>query len=132
MGVFKYPLGIAAGADGPFREFQALVDTGSMYTWVPGSTLRQIGLRPTGKRPFYTADSRVIERDICRAWVSIDGEHEITLVVFGEETDQVLLGAYTLEGFALAVDPINKRLISMGALPAVSAAYPMDSRSRRR
>jgi predicted aspartyl protease len=121
VGVFRYSIGIAAGPDGPFERLDALVDTGSLYTWVPAATLGRLGLRPTGKRPFFTADSRVIERDIGRVWVSIDGQQEITLIVFGEETDQVLLGAYTLEGFALAADPVNKRLVPMPAIPAVTA-----------
>jgi hypothetical protein len=46
------------------------------------------------------------------------------LIVFGEESDQVLLGAHTLEGLDLAVDPVNKRLMPMPTIPAVSPVEP--------
>ena len=39
------------------------------------------------------------------------------LVVFGEDDAPSLLGAYTLEGLALAVDPVDQRLIPRGLLP---------------
>ncbi len=32
-------------------------------------------------------------------------------MVFGEDNAPVLLGAYTLEGLALAVDPVTQRLV---------------------
>ena len=34
----------------------------------------------------------------------------MTVVVFGEDDDPALLGDYTLEGLALAVDPVEQRL----------------------
>ena len=39
-----------------------------------------------------------------------------TLVVFAGNGDAVLLGAYTLEGFALAPDPVNQRLVRVRGL----------------
>ena len=41
----------------------------------------------------------------------VDGESVTTLVVFGEDDAPALLGAYTLEGLALAVDPVEQRLV---------------------
>lgn len=34
-----------------------------------------------------------------------------TLVVFGDDGAPALLGAYTLEGLGLAVDPVEQRLV---------------------
>lgn len=34
-----------------------------------------------------------------------------TLVVFGEDNAPVLLGAHTLEGLSLAVDPVAQRMV---------------------
>ena len=45
------------------------------------------------------------------ARATIDGESVTNLVVFGEENAPPLLGAYTLEGLALAVDPVEQRLV---------------------
>ena len=41
----------------------------------------------------------------------VEGMETITWVIFGEERAAALLGAYTLEGLLLAVDPYNERLI---------------------
>ena len=41
--------------------------------------------------------------DYGRAWATIDGEREVTIVFFGRDDGPALLGAYTLEGLALAV-----------------------------
>ena len=43
--------------------------------------------------------------DYGEARAAINGENVTTLVVFGEDNAPALLGAYTLEGLALAVGP---------------------------
>lgn len=48
--------------------------------------------------------------------VRLDGQTRITLVIFGEEGTDPLLGAYTLEGFGLAPDPVGRRLIPVPGL----------------
>jgi predicted aspartyl protease len=60
---------------------------------------------------FLLADGGRIEREVGRTWVRIDGKAEITLVVFGDEDAEPLVGAYTLEGLRLGVDPLNRRLV---------------------
>jgi aspartyl protease family protein len=124
MGVFKYPLAVGANPEGEHRVVSALVDTGAFYTWLPRPLLEGLGLRPDIQRPFQLASGEVVVRDVGRAWVTLDGQEEQTLVVFGDAGSMALLGAYTLEGFAVAVDPVNRRLVSLGALPM--AAAPND------
>ena len=63
------------------------------------------------------ADGRVVDADIGEARVTVNGESVTTLVVFGEDDAPSLLRAYTLEGLALAVDPVEQRLIPHGILP---------------
>ena len=55
---------------------------------------------------FLIADGRRVEMDIGGAWATINGTSEVTLAVFGEDDAPALLGAYTLEGLRLAVDPV--------------------------
>ena len=64
-----------------------------------------------GKRRFLPADGRGIEMDYGEARATVDGESVTTLVVFGEDDAPALLGIYTLEGLALAVDPVEQRLV---------------------
>lgn len=87
------------------------MDTGAAYTTLPTSLLRELGVEPMGKRRFLVADGRRIELDYGQAWATVDDESVVTLVVFGDDNAPPLLGAYTLEGLALAVDPVEQRLV---------------------
>ena len=93
------------------REVEATVDTGAAYTTLPARLLREVGVEPTGRRRFLLADGRRADTDIGRAWVTIDGQSEVTLVAFGGDGAPALLGAYTLEGLGLAADPMSQRLV---------------------
>jgi clan AA aspartic protease len=94
-----------------WETVEALVDTGASYTWAPRDVLARLGVRPQFRREFVTADERVIERDMAETRVRLDGQQRTTLVVFGDEGSSSFLGAYTLEGFGLGIDPLNRRLI---------------------
>lgn len=111
MGTFDWPTRIAGMDDGQSRDIEATVDTGVAYTTLPAPLLREIGVEPTGQRRFLLADGRRVDLNYGQAWVTIDGESVVTVVVFGEDDGPALLGAYTLEGLALAVDPVEQRLV---------------------
>ena len=116
MGTFHHQVEVS-GMDGQrFETLEALVDTGSTYTVIPASLLRGLGIAPQERIEFELADGRIIERDIGEARIRVDGRNATTLVVFGDEGVSSLLGAYTLEGVRLAVDPVNQRLIPTRAL----------------
>ncbi len=111
MGTFNCLIRISSMDGERSREIEATVDTGAAYTTLPTSLLHEIGVEPIGQRRFLLADGRRIYMDYGRTWITIDGESEVTVVVFGEDDAPALLGAYTLEGLALAVDPIEQRLV---------------------
>ena len=99
-----------------FEAVEALVDTGATYTLMPQSLLRRLGVVPHTRASFLLADGSQMERDIGRTWVQLDGRREFTLVIFGDDAAQPLLGAVTLEEFRLAPDPVSKRLIPVPGL----------------
>ncbi len=111
MGTFSWPLRVSSMDGQQSRDIEAAVDTGAAYTTLPAHLLHDLGIAPMGKRRFLLADGRRVEMDYGQAWATIDGESVVTLVVFGEDDAPALLGAYTLEGLALAVDPVEQRLI---------------------
>ena len=57
-----------------------------------------------------------IEMDIGEARVRVQGLETTTTVLFGEEDAPALLGAMTLEGLLLGVDPFNRRLVPVEGL----------------
>jgi len=111
MGVFSVTVGIGDPAGQRFRDVDLVVDTGSSYTSLPASVLREAGVRPHKKQRFVMADGRRVESEIGRTWVRIDGGQEMTLVVFAEEGTAPLLGAITLQEFGLGIDPVNHKLV---------------------
>ncbi len=137
MGTFQAAFEIGDQQGQTWETIKALVDTGSSYTWIPRQILERLEVRPQFQREFETADGRVVLRDMANTMVRWNGETMPTLVVFGGDSDAVLLGAYTLEGFALAADPVNRRLVRVRGLamgtPVVDscAAYSI-SRCRPR
>jgi clan AA aspartic protease len=116
LGTFNWPIEVANLDGQTSQSVEAMVDTGSSYTVLPASFLRGLGVSPIERIEFELADGRIIERDIGEARVTVDGRNATTLVVFGDEGVLPLLGAYTLEGVRLAVDPVRTRLIPTRAL----------------
>lgn len=92
-------------------NIETVVDTGAFYTTLPDGLCDELGIVRQGKREFLLADGRRVAMDYGQAWATISGESVVTIVVFGESESPALLGAYTLEGLSLAVDPVNQRLV---------------------
>ncbi|MDD4890529.1 MAG: hypothetical protein PHU85_11445 [Phycisphaerae bacterium] len=98
------------------------MDTGSEFTWIPAKTLEQIGVKREKKdEAFVMANGGQITRSVGFAIVRVGQHFTIDEIVFAEEGDLSLLGARTLEGLNLAVDPRKKRLVSAGPFPAAAA-----------
>jgi predicted aspartyl protease len=104
-----------------------LVDTGSEYTWVPGDLLERLAITREKKDVrFVMANGSEITRSVGFAIVRHASTFTIDEVVFGEPGDLALLGARTLEGLNLRVDPQRKQLVAAGPVPAA------PNRRRRR
>jgi clan AA aspartic protease len=116
VGTFRVAIEIGDPQGERWETVEALADTGASYTWAPSSVLEGLGVVPAFRFPFVLADGRRIERDMAETRVRLNGQERTTLVVFGDEGTQPLLGAYTLEGFGLAPDPVGRRLIPVPGL----------------
>ena len=95
-----------------------LVDSGAVYSLVPAKTLTRLGIRPHRKVDFALADGRTVSRKVGDAYFEHLGTGGAAPVIFGEEGDEPLLGATTLESLGLVLDPFKRRLIPMRMLLA--------------
>ncbi len=122
VGVFRTTIEIQnLDLRGPGRALpETLVDTGSEFTWIPRGVLEELGIGTRRKQAFEVADGRRIERDIGYALVRAAGTEAPDLVVFAEPGDMTLLGAHSLEGLNLKIDPVRKELVPAG--PVITAA----------
>lgn len=111
MGVTFVNVTVANPAD-PSRavDEKLLVDSGAIYSLVPRSKLETIGITPHSRRRFIFANGEEVERDLGTAIFEYQGQRGDSVVIFGEEGDSPLLGATTLEGFGLVLDPFRREL----------------------
>ena len=92
MGTFGWPLRISGLDEREIHDLEAIVGTGAAYTTLPTRVLRELGVEPSGRRRFLLADGRPTDMDYGQAWVAINGERDVTIVVFGEDEAPPLLG----------------------------------------
>ena len=111
MGTFTVSLQVGDFAGRQYVEVEALVDTGATHTMVPRQVLTQLGVEAVEQVSFQLADDRVIDYQVGEAHIRIDGREGTTLVVFGPEWTEPLLGATTLQLFNLGVDPVQEQLV---------------------
>ena len=124
MGTFHVTIDIGDAQGTRWESVEALVDTGSTYAWVPRPLLENLDVDVQFQQEFEAADGRVVERDMAVTMVRWDSTTRPTLVVFSDEGDAILLGAYTLEGFSLAADPVNQRLVRVRGLAMEASDRP--------
>jgi len=111
MGFVTAKAHIAATGNGKRAvELEFLVDTGAIYSLVPGDQLRRLGIKPIGKRKFRQASGRAATREVGEARFRIGKSEGISPVIFGRKVDRPLLGVVTLEVLGLEVDPISQEL----------------------
>jgi predicted aspartyl protease len=101
---------------------KVLVDTGSEFTWAPGRMLERIGVRREKKDvKFILANGQEVTRSVGFAIIRLDKYFTIDEVVFAGPGDLALLGARTLAGLNLTVEPVKQRLVASGPLTAASS-----------
>ena len=117
MGTFSVKIQVGDIDGQTSEEMDALVDSGTMMSVVPASTLRRLGINPVKSEMFERADSgERISLDMGYANVRVQGEETIDWVIFGDDTGDVLLGSHTLAGVMLGVDESAERLIPVHGL----------------
>ena len=123
VGTFRTAVAVENPARrGEFRPLaEVLVDSGSELTWIPRRVLEELGITAERRYQFVLADGRVVERDIGYAIVHVEGSATADDVVFAEADDLVLLGARSLEGLNLRIDPRSRRLVGAGPIVAAVA-----------
>jgi predicted aspartyl protease len=98
-------------------DIDLMVDTGSEHTWAPKRSLEKLGVRREKRQTFVLANGQEITRSVGFAIVRVGQDFTIDEVVFAEPGDLQLLGARTIEGLNVTVDPTHKRLVRAAPPP---------------
>jgi len=101
---------------------QMLVDSGSEATWVPRKVLEQLKVAPEKKdRSFVMANGQMITRTVGYAVLEAAPNFQtVDEVVFAEDGDLAILGARSLEGMNVRIDPERKQLVAAGPILAAT------------
>ena len=96
---------------------QFLVDTGATDCLAPAAALARIGVRPVGMTAYELADGSVHQYPFGLARIEFMGEVTAGRVVFGPDDVVPLLGVTALESVGITVDPTNRTLKRLPAIP---------------
>jgi len=111
MGLTTLELEIANVASPERTEkLEFLVDSGAIYSVVPAPVLERLGIKPLAQQEFRLANGEKIVRQKGGAFFRYKDKVGVADVIFGEEGDATLLGAFTLEALGLALDPLKREL----------------------
>lgn len=123
MGTFRIEVEVENPARSGERRRVAnvLVDTGAELSWFPADLLEALGIERYSRMRFRQANGTIVERWVGPAFVHALGKRTTDDVVFGQPGDVVLLGARSLEGLNLRVEPVTRQLVDAGPVPAAVA-----------
>ena len=98
-----------------------LIDSGAIYSVVPTPVLERLGIQPLATQEFRLANGTKVQRKEGMAVFKYGDRIGGADVIFGEEGDSILLGAFTLEALGLSLDPLRRELKQ---LPMLLGAFP--------
>ena len=101
------------------EKIDFLIDSGAIYSVVPTPILQKLGIKPFGEQEFRLADGRKIIRKKGGALFKYKNQIGVADVIFGEEGDSMLLGAFTLEALGLTLDPLRRELKPLPMILAI-------------
>jgi clan AA aspartic protease len=105
--------GTVIGPNNAQSPVRFLVDSGATYSLLPHDVWRAIDLQPKRQQAFTLADGTVVTRQISECRIALPQGEGYTTVILGEPGDEALLGAYTLGGFGLMLNPFDRTLQPM-------------------
>ena len=94
-----------------------LVDSGATDCLVPAAQLRKLKVRPIGRTAYELADGTVHRYPFGLAQIELMGEVTAGRVIFGPDDAEPLLGVPALESVGITIDPANRTLKRLPAIP---------------
>lgn len=118
MGLTKVTTKISAlEKTSDFYEAVFLVDTGATDSMAPADELEKIKVHKEGRMSYELANGTVKEYSYGLVRIEFMGEITAGRIIFGEQGCEPLLGVTALESVGIIVDPANKTLKRLPAIP---------------
>jgi predicted aspartyl protease len=99
-----------------------LIDSGANYSVVPSVVLERLGIRPIVQQEFRLTDGSQVTRKRGTVVYKYGKRAGGADVIFGEDGDGNLLGAFTLAALGLFLDPFRRELKPLPMILAETGA----------
>jgi clan AA aspartic protease len=118
MGLIHVTVKVTAlgSANGGY-ESDFLVDTGATDSFAPAAELKKIGVQPVSKMVYELADGTKQTYPFGLVKIEFMGEITAGRIIFGPDNAEPILGVTALESVGITVDPANRRLKRLPAIP---------------
>jgi clan AA aspartic protease len=118
MGLTKVTTKLTNVTD-PKKSYESLflVDTGATDCMAPRDELEKLDIQQKGKMSYELADGTVREYPFGIVQIEFMGETTAGRIIFGDPDTEPLLGVTALESVGIMVDPANKTLKRLPAIP---------------
>ena len=110
--VFGAPITLYSDDGKVCRTVTGVVDTRVQYSVVPADLLRTLRITPQGKRRCKLPGGALADLPCARPRVTLHGKSGRQVVLFGQDSKQIVIGQSALIGLALAADPENARFVN--------------------
>ena len=110
--VFGAPITLYSDDEQVCQTITGVVDTRVQYSVVPADILRALGIVPQGKRRCRLPCGALVDLPSARPRVTLNGKSGRQVILFGEDSGQIVIGQSALVGLALAADPENRQFIN--------------------
>jgi clan AA aspartic protease len=103
----------------PGKSFESLflVDTGATDSMAPSDELEKLGVKQEGKMAYELADGTIREYAFGLVRIEFMGETTAGRMIFAVPGTEPLLSVTVLESVGIMVDPANKTLERLRAIP---------------
>jgi clan AA aspartic protease len=98
-------------------QSQFLVGSGATDSLAPGAELQKIGIEVVGKMAYELANGSIAEYEYGLAEISFMNEITAGRVIFGPDDVEPILGVTALESVGIPIDPTNRTLKKLPAIP---------------
>jgi clan AA aspartic protease len=117
MGLTHLTVSLKSFTSAKTYKSQFLVDTGATDSLAPAPELQKIGIKVIGKMAYELANGSIVEYEFGLAEISFMNEITAGRVIFGPDDVEPILGVTALESVGILIDPTNRTLKKLPAIP---------------
>ena len=122
MQALRVEIEIASPITGARRSLAGVpVNADALLSWIPCAVLEALMVARGRQRQFLQRDGSILHRSTGSVIIRVAGVETFDEVVFAEPGDPAVLGARTLDGLNLRIDPLNGGLVDAGPAPAAAS-----------